>query len=80
MAQNLRQLLRMAEGRDKYPAAVVIDSRTLQPTPESGQRAGYDGAKRKKGSKIHIALDTLGHLEADWHAAFRGRRFCVDRF
>ena len=27
-------------------------------------RAGYDGAKRKKGSKVHIAVDTLGHLLA----------------
>jgi len=29
------------------------DSRTLQPTPESGGRAGYDGTKRRKGSKVH---------------------------
>ena len=40
------------------------DSRTLQSTPESGARAGYDGAKRRKGSKVHIAVDTLGHLLA----------------
>ena len=32
--------------------------------PESGARAGYDGAKRRKGSKVHIAVDTLGHLLA----------------
>jgi transposase len=42
----------------------VIDSRTLQSTPESGHRAGYDGAKRKKGSKIHLSVDTLGYLLA----------------
>lgn len=36
----------------------------MQSTPESGARAGYDGAKRKKGSKVHIAVDTLGHLLA----------------
>jgi hypothetical protein len=42
----------------------MIDSRTLQSTPESGARAGYDGAKRRKGSKVHIAVDTLGHLLA----------------
>src|SRR5260370_42035446 len=49
-------------GRAKsQPTAVVIDSRTLQSTPESGARAGYDGAKRRKGSKVHIAVDTLGH-------------------
>ena len=46
------------------PTAAVFDSRTLQSTPESGGRAGYDGAKRKKGSKVHAAVDTLGHLLA----------------
>jgi hypothetical protein len=32
--------------------------------PESGHRSGYDGAKRKRGSKVHAAVDTLGHLLA----------------
>ena len=36
----------------------------LRSTPESGSRGGYDGAKRKKGSKVHAAVDTLGHLLA----------------
>jgi transposase len=64
MVHDLRELLRMALGRAPDPTAAIIDSRTLQSTPESGHRAGYDGAKRKKGSKIHIAVDTLGHLLA----------------
>ena len=29
--------------------------------PESGGRGGYDAAKRKKVSKTHMAVDTLGH-------------------
>jgi hypothetical protein len=29
------------------------------PTPESGRRAGYDGHKRRQGSKIHVAFNTL---------------------
>ena len=33
-------------------------------TPESGAGAGYDGAKRKCGSKVHLTVDTLGHLLA----------------
>jgi Transposase DDE domain len=34
-------------------------------SPESGARGGYDGAKRRKGSKVHAAcVDTLGHLPA----------------
>ncbi len=43
---------------------MILDSRTLQSTPESGARGGYDGAKRRKGSKVHAAVDTLGHLLA----------------
>lgn len=64
MTHDLRERLRMAEGRYKHPTAVILDSRTMQRTPESGERAGYDGAKRRKGSKVHIAVDTLGHLLA----------------
>ena len=41
-----------------------MDSRTLRSTPESGHRCGYDGHKDKKGSKVHAAVDTLGHLLA----------------
>src|SRR3974377_1961292 len=46
------------------PRAVILDSRTLQSTPESGGRAGFDGHKKRKGSKVHAAVDTLGHLLA----------------
>ena len=64
MVHDLRELIRLGEGRDEWPTAVVLDSSTLQSTPESGGRAGYDGYKRKKGSKLHLAVDTLGHLLA----------------
>jgi transposase len=64
VAHDLRMILRMAGGREAQPTAAVLDSRTVQSTPESGGRAGYDGHKRKKGSKVHIAVDTLGHLLA----------------
>ena len=64
MVHDLRAVLRLAKGRNEQPSAAIFDSRTLQSTPESGQRAGYDGHKRKKGSKTHIAVDTLGHLLA----------------
>lgn len=46
------------------PTASIFDSRTLQSMPESSSRAGYDGAKCRKGSKVHLAVDTLGHLLA----------------
>lgn len=57
MVQDLRMRLRLAEGRRAQPSAVIIDS------PERGGRAKY-GAKRRKGSKGHVAVDTLGHLWA----------------
>jgi len=64
MVHDLRVLLREYAGRKGQPSAVVLDSRTMQSTPESGARAGYDGAKRRKGAKVHAAVDTLGHLLA----------------
>jgi len=64
MAEDLRLLLRLMAGREGLPSATILDSRTLQSTPESGRRAGFDGAKKRKGSKVHAAVDTLGHLLA----------------
>src|SRR6187401_2672710 len=64
IVHDLRAIRRVAEGRAAQPSAAVFDSQTLQSTPESGARAGYDGAKRRKGSKVHVAVDTLGHLLA----------------
>ena len=57
-------MARLLEGRGCQPTAVILDGRTLQPTPESGGRAGCDGAKKKRGSKVQVAVDTLGHLLA----------------
>jgi transposase len=64
LAHDLRKLLRMLTERAAAPSAVILDGRTMQSTPESGERAGYDGYKRRKGSKVHVAVDTLGHLLA----------------
>lgn len=62
IVHDLNELQRVLLGRSATPTAIVLDGRTLQSTPESGHRAGYDGAKKRKGSKAHIAVDTLGHL------------------
>ena len=64
MAHDLRAIVRLALERKADPSAVIMDSRTLQSTPESGARAGFDGHKKRKGSKGHVAVDTLGHLLA----------------
>jgi transposase len=62
MVHDLRTLLRWSAGRADQPTAVILDSATRQATPESGHRAGYDGHKKRNGSKIHAAVDTLGEL------------------
>jgi transposase len=64
IVRDLRALLRLAEGRSEEPSAAIFDGRVMQSTPESGGRGGYDGHKRRKGSKVHMAVDTLGHLLA----------------
>jgi transposase len=71
MVHDLRTVLRLADvdakggaGRGPHPSAVILDGTILQSTPESGHRAGYNGHKRKKGSKLHLAVDTLGNLLA----------------
>ena len=64
MNHDLRRLLRRWEDRDGDPSAAIIDSRTRQATPTSGWRAGLDGAKRRKGSRVPLLVDTLGHLLA----------------
>jgi transposase len=64
IAHDLRALVRFLNDRNLEPSATIFDGRTLQSTPESGGRAGYDGAKKKNGSKVHAAVDTLGNLLA----------------
>jgi transposase len=64
LVRDLRVLIRLGEGRAPEPTAVIPDSRTMQSTPESGARAGWGGAKRRKGTKRHMAVDTLGQLLA----------------
>lgn len=61
---DLRELIRIGTGRAVQPTAVILDSRTLHSTPESGARASWDGAKRRKESKVHLAIDTMGQLLA----------------
>lgn len=60
MVEDLRLLVRLGQGRTPQPSAAIFDAQTLQSTPESGERAGYDGHKRKQGSQVHAAVDTLG--------------------
>jgi hypothetical protein len=54
--------LQLASGRNEEPGAAIINSRTFRSSPERGSRAGHDGVKRNRGSKLHMGGDTLGHL------------------
>ena len=63
LVADLRGMIRLGEGRPWHPSAAVLDSRTLKSTAAS-EGAAYDGAKRMKGRKLHLAVDTLGHLLA----------------
>lgn len=62
MVHDLRVLIRIAAGRAPQPTAAIFDGRTVQSTAARGGRADYNGHKRRKGSKTHLAVDTLGLL------------------
>ncbi len=64
IVHDLRAVIRFAAGKEPEPTAAIFDGRTIPSTPESGSRAGYEGYKRRKGSKVHMAVDTLGNLLA----------------
>lgn len=62
MVNDLRMRLRLVAEREAPPSAVIFDSRTVQSTPDSGAEAGYEGVKKRRGRKVHLAVDTLGQL------------------
>jgi putative transposase len=57
----LREKVRVALGRDAQPSAGIIDSQSVKTTGVGGER-GYDGAKKLKGRKRHLLVDTQGFL------------------
>ncbi|WP_326793853.1 IS5 family transposase (plasmid) [Streptomyces sp. NBC_00841] len=60
---TLRDQLRRKKGRRILPTAAVIDAQTVKASPNAPESTqGYDGGKRVKGRKRHIATDTLGLL------------------
>lgn len=60
---RLRTLARGAAGRRSRPTAAVLDSQTVR-SAGLAEEAGYDGAKKTKGRKRFLLVDTLGHVLA----------------
>jgi transposase len=55
----LAMAARQVEGRRPQPTAAVVDSQSVKTTEAGGPR-GFDAAKKVKGRKRHLAVDTLG--------------------
>lgn len=67
ITDRLRQLARVAAGRNPHPSAAAIDSQSVHESAEgvvSTATSGFDPHKKVNGRKRHIATDVLGFLIA----------------
>jgi transposase len=55
----LRILVRKTNGKRSQPTAAILDSQSVKSDGHGGS-VGYDAAKRIKGRKRHLLVDTLG--------------------
>jgi putative transposase len=60
---ELRERVRVAEGRNTEPTAAVVDSQSVKGSAQGGDY-GYDAGKKVKGRKRHILVDVLGLIVA----------------
>ncbi|MDQ5829667.1 MAG: IS5 family transposase, partial [Actinomycetota bacterium] len=61
MRHHLVLMLREQVGREPSPTAAILDTQSVKTAKQGGPR-GYDAAKKVKGRKRHIAVDTSGLL------------------
>ncbi len=70
MRSALLKRVRVHLKRNSQPSAAIVDSQLIKTTGMGGKERGYYGAKKIKGRKRHLLIDTQGLvLEARVHGA-----------